>query len=407
MIVVLFVIVLVIARGGQSDSNSSGSDSAPGESIPPDRDEADTPAGPGPELIGKEIVVGPQGDFQTINAALQYVKEYFPIGRAEPQVVKVMGGRTYTEAIEIDNRTFEFHAKIRLVSGGAKPARLDPQGEGPVIRLISTDDVEIDGFELDGQDRQVVIELGNYMTGTKLRNLTMDAVSGIGIQGRSIAGTAGEGRLLIENIVVRGTKGTGIAVSLIAGDSTSTTSYVSLRGLRIVGPLSEGVLIDDAVVDLEIRKLIFANLNRGIHFVDGHRLRDVEICNNTFYENDIGIIFDTLPDATSDGLALRRNLFVNSTQSDAIVADGFDQEKLEQMLTSQGQPLARNMTTRSKSDANGIDLFSNSGVRGADFAFASVTASDPAFLAPSGTGPAGGLPGGTGDETYAGAVPPR
>ena len=405
LIVLLFVVVLILAGGGEDQVPPVGPTN--NETVTGKNDASDQSAtGPGPELIGQEILVGPDGDFPSINAALAYVREYYPIGRTDVQVIKVAGGKTYAESIMIDNRDWLFHARVRLVSAGDKPARLDPKGEEPIIRLTSTEHFEIDGFQLAGAGREVVVELGNILTGLKLRNLTIDSLSGVGILGRSIAGSPGAGRLLIENVTFRESKAGGIAVKLAAGDG-STTSYITLGGLRALGPLKDGVLIDDALKNLEIRDSVFANLQHGIHFVGNHRLRSLVVRNNTFFENNVGILFDELPAPSSDGLAFQRNLFVNSEKNDALIVKGFDSEKFEQMLTSDGDPLARNMTTRSETKANGINLFSSDGVHGADFAFATVSPADAAFLAPGASSPAAKLPKDGGGKTYAGAVAPR
>ena len=407
LIVLLFVVVLILAGGGDEVPPVGPPDN---ETVTGKNDASDKSAtGPEPELIGQEILVGPNGDFQSINAALAYVREYYPIGRTDIQVIKVAGGKTYAESITIDNRDFQFHARVRLVSTGEQPARLDPEGEEPIISLISIEHFEIDGFELDGEGREVVIELGNLLTGLKLRNLTIDSLSGVGILGRSIAGGPDTGRLLIENISFRKSQTVGVAVKLTAGNGV-TTNYVTLGGLRVLGPLSDGVLIDDAVEGLEIRDTIFANLQHGIHFVGSRRLRNVVVRNNTFFKNDVGILFDALPKPSSDGLAFQRNLFVNSAKNDAVIVKGFNPEKpekFEQMLTADGDPLARNMTTRSKTKANGINVFSSDGVQGADFAFATVSPADAAFLAPGASSPAAKLPKDGAAKTYAGAVAPR
>lgn len=403
VIVLIFVIVLVIVRGGErADARSS---QVPADQVHTDN-QAPAISGRGPELIGREIVVGPDGDFQTINAALDYVKEHYPVGRTETQVITVTGGRSYQEAIQIDNRDFSFFARIRIASSSDEPATLDPPGNGPVIQLVSTDHVELDGFRLDGEGRKVVVSLGNEMKNVKLRNLTISSLSGTGVLGNSVAGWAGD-QLLIENVTVESVSPESVAFKFAtASDSTRPSRFVTMKGLRLVGPMSDGILIADAADNLTIRNSIFYKTDSGIHFVGGRRWKNIAIGNNTFYKNNAGILFDQLPDPTSDLFAFRRNIFIDSTRADALVATGFDEDRFGQLLTSEGDPLANNMTTRPETSPNNIDLFGRAEAYSADFQFVSSEPGQDGFLVPTASSP-GNSQAGTGQPQFVGALPPR
>lgn len=397
VVVVLFVVVLIIARGGEPPSNE-GSPVAPSPDVGGRND--GSPPADSLNLIGKEIVVGADGHFATIGEALEYVRKYYPVGRNEPQILKVRGGNTYREAIDIDNRDFSFPKKIRLISDGPQPAVLSPEGTGPVLRLISLDQFEFEGFQLDGRNRAAVIELGGYLAGTKLRNLVIDGVTGTGILGRGSSGGVGNDRLRIENVTVRGEGTEGVGIRLASGDAT-TTSHASLLKLRVLGPLAAGLVIDDAANDLEMAESIFADMLIGISVTGQPRLRNIIVRNNTFFKTTRGIVFATMPDAGNDDIVFRRNLFAENTDADAVVEEGYDPKVFSRF------PIEFNMTTRTDRGPNEIDLSSSAGKQGAVFGFTSKDPSDPSFLAPSGTGPAANVTAQSGPEGYVGAVEPK
>lgn len=403
LLVIVLVVVLLIARGGEPPSNSAAR--RPNPTNPDGQTSDATP--PGPSLIGKEIIVGQGGNFATIGAALEYVKKNSPVDRDAVQVIKVKGGQTYKEAVLIDNRDFSFPKKVRLISDGSSPALLAPAGSGPVVSLVSVDQFEIEGFRLDGTGKEVVLELGGYLTGTKLSRLTLDGVTGIGLLGKGPSGGLARERLEIEEIAIHGGGKEARGVVLTGGESTAT-SHVALAGLKLLGPMAVGVTIDDAANNVVIRKSIFSGLEIGVSIAGQPRIRELSLQNNSFYRNNRGIVFETPPDANSDGLVVQRNLFSENAAADAIAANPADIDAVTRLLTSQGGVTEFNVTTREAPAANAIDLFTNAGKRGVQLAFASTDAAQPEFLAPTADGPAAKVSDASGGaETYAGAVAPQ
>ncbi len=406
LMIVVLVVVLLVARGGEPPSSNPA--------VPPDNSSAQnnsttkgSSSPPKASLIGKDIVVGQGGDFATISAALDYVKKNSPVGRDAEQVIKVKGGQTYKEAVLIDNRDFSFPKKIRLVSEGSQPAVLAPAGGGPVLSLVSVEQFEIEGFRLDGRGKEVVLELGGYLTGTKINRLVLDDVTGIGILGKGPSGGLARERLEIDDVVIQGSGNQARGVVLTGGESTAT-AHVALAGLRLLGPMAVGVSIEDAASNVTIRKSIFSGLEVGVRISGQPRIRELSLQNNTFYRNNRGIVFETPPDADSDGLVIQRNLFSENTAADAVAANVADIEAVTRLLTSQGGVTEFNVTSREEPASNAVDLFSNAGKRGAELTFASTDASQPAFLAPTADGPAAKVSDASGDaETYAGAVAPQ
>ncbi|HEX6987357.1 MAG TPA: hypothetical protein VF170_18410, partial [Planctomycetaceae bacterium] len=319
---------------------------------------------------------------------------------------KVRGGRTYREAVLIDNRDFSFPKRVRLVSDGPEPATLAPDGNGPAVRLVSVERFEIEGFRLDAGGRAAAIELGSYLSGTKLRNLVIDGATGTGVLGLGPAGGFGNERLTVENVTVRGAGGEAVGVRLTGGESTAT-GHVLLRGLRLLGPMSAGLVIDDVASDIELRESVLSEAGDGVRIAGSPRLRDLVVRNNTFFRTGRGIVFEAMPESGSDGFAFRRNIFAESATADAVVERGFDFDAFTRMLTTQGAPIEHNLTTRPEPAENGIDLFSSRGRRGAELAFVSTDPSQPAFLVPTSASAAAKAGGGQGPDGYAGALPPQ
>nr|MDQ3332747.1 hypothetical protein [Planctomycetota bacterium] len=395
--------VLMIARGGEPPSSGSGSAAANGGGASV---AGRQPAKPAVSLIGKEIVVGSGGDFATIAAALDYVKKNNPVGREAVQVIKVKSGQTFKESILIDNRDFSFPKRIRLASDGSEPAVLAPPGEGPVVRLVSLDQFEFDGFRLDGTGKGAVLELGGYLTGTKLKNLTIENVTGVGILGKGPSGGLASERLTIEDVIVRGGGGNAQGMLLTGGESTAT-GHVSLNRLRFFGPMATGVVIDDAVSNVALRESIFDGLEVGLKLSRNLRIRELSLQNNSFYRSARGIVFESAPDAGSDGLVIQRNLFAESATADAVAENPADVEAITRLLTMRGGVTEFNVTNRKEPAANAVDLFSNAGRRNVELSFASTDPAQPNFLAPTIDGPAAKISDGNGAETYAGAIAPQ
>lgn len=407
LVVVLFIVVLLITRGGESSPTSGGP--------APNQDSQSNEQGNGAtaeapnvslDLIGKEIIVGADGDFASITAALEYLRKNYPVGRDEEQVLKVRGGTTYREAVEIDNRDFSFPKKIRLISEGPQPAILSPEGTGPVVRLVSLDQFHFEGFQIDGAGRESIIELGGYLSGTTLRGLKIEGVTGTGILGRGPSGGVGKNRLRLEDVSIIGDGANAVGIRFEPGDAT-TTSHVTLAKLRLIGPMAAGLQIDDAVNDVDIAESVFALMETGVKIAKELRLRDLVIRNNTFFKSKRGIVVEQLPVSGSDGLAIRRNLFAGNVEADVMVVEGFDAEAFSRLLTTSGNPLDSNLTTRQDSSTDEIGLFKVNEQKGIDPEFISQDPSDGGFLAPSASSAVAKVAAQRGEPAYVGGVPPQ
>ncbi len=348
-------------------------------------------------LIGKEVTVGPAGNFKTIAEALAYVKEKFDPTDANPtQVIKVAGGATYPEAIDADNRGFDVPRGIRIVSDGPEPAILAPAGSGPVVRLIGPERFTLEGFRIDGKGRETVVEISGFATATRLKDVTIDGVTGTGVRIAGAVGGDGDDRVTLDGVTVRG-GGSAVGVRIAAGEQT-TPSKLLLTKLRLLGSMSAGLVVEDAATAIEIRESIFLKTENGIRFVADPVLVDFVVQNDTFYETGRGLTFEKPLADRSKNVVLRRNLFAR-TGGDLVVEQGFDAARIDNLLK-----LDKNVTTRQEAGPNGIDVGKN-GKSGATVDFAATAPAKPGFLAP--TGGAAKLGGGSGTDGFAGAVPPK
>lgn len=402
VIVLVVVVVLMFARGGDAPP-----DVTPGEnSDVTSTDTIDDAPPRGATLLGDDIVVGSGGDFPTIGAALEYLKKHAAEAGDEVQIVKVKGGQTYEEALTLDNSDLTFPRRVKLVADGPEPVVLTASGPGPVVRLLEVDHFEMDGFRIDAAGKESAVEFGGFLTGVVLRNLTIDGVTGVGLHGLGPAGGLSNDRLRIENVTIRGAEADAVGVRFSSGEAP--TGHIVLKSLLLVGPMSAGVLVEDSVGDIELRETVFSKVDTGIRFVgDGLRLRDILLRNNTFFQTNRGIVFEAMPDAGSDGLAFRRNLFVETGTADAVVEQGYAFDVFSKMLSTQGgAAIEHNLTTRSEPADKTLDLFSSLGQRGANLPFV-ATEPGPGYLVPTAESDAVKVGGGQGANAYAGAVPPQ
>ena len=401
VIVLVIVLLLMVAR-------PSGTGESPGTPPPAAHsgEATGTPtAGESATLIGKDIVVGNGGDFPTIGAAIDYVKQHASALNGRTQVIKVKGGQTYTESLTFDDSGFSFPKDVRLVSDGDEPAVLTGDGDGPVLRLIDVERFELIGFRIDAQGHDTAIEFGGFLTSVRLQGLTIDGVAGTALHGLGPAGGFGDARLRIENTTIQGSSADAVGIRFSSG--TAPTGHVVLRNILFIGPMADGVLIEDGVTDFVIRETIFYETTNGVRLDGGLRLRNVTLRNNTFYQAGRGIVFESMPADNSNGLSFQRNIFAETGSADAVVESGYNFGAFSRILSSQGSAaIAHNMTTRSESSDETIDLFSSLGKRDANLPFVSSDVSQPTFTAPAAESDAAKVGSGSGLDSYAGAVPP-
>ena len=382
------------------DSQSGQSTNATGKSVDDSQqttpnsvaeDKSKTPAIP--KNLGPVITVGVEGDFQTISAALQYLKQNFePVSRTETRTIKVAGGHTYPERIVLDNSdlTSRYPRGIRIVSDGDQPAVLAPEDPGPIVDIDGVEQFTLEGFVLQADNRDVAVKLSGYLLGTALRRLTIQGFTQTGIHAIGAAGLTRREQLRLEDIDFRAGTFTATGMRFEAGQTQP--SQIVITGCRFLGPFQSGIEFAADAGRIEIRESIFSETASGVLFTGPDRnLRQMSLVHNTFYRVEQGIRFTHMPADQSEGLAFFRNLFDEVVQAEAIVEHQYHQLQFQQFFSSVGQGRRHNWSSRPAPETpvpGEINLFLRTGRRGVeDFQFASTNPDDADYLAPSAKSP--------------------
>jgi hypothetical protein len=142
-----------------------------------------------------------------------------------------------------------------------------------------------------------------------------------------------------------------------------------LTGLQVIGPMDAGIVLEDNAGWIAIRDTRFHDLNTAILFKgQPRRWRELSLHNNLFQNVTRGIVFESMPIATSEKLSFADNRFIDVSQAEAIIENGYDAAAFQKLLVQQPAPGIRgNLSSRPAPNmplAGEIDLFINGGTRG-------------------------------------------
>lgn len=335
------------ASGSRSSSKAKGSTSGSTKS---------TKAGTGRgKILGPLVKVGPGGDFSTIAAALDYLKQnkgrYDTGSRRTSCKVEVAAGETYNEAIVVDNSKKVYPPGIQLVSAGVGRAKLAPSGSGPAIRLIGIEHFGIHGFDVDASGKDVAIEMSGpgYLSRTSLNDLTVSGFTKVGILMNGAVGFSND-EIILDKIDLRGSGSATAGIHFTSGDNG--TGRIKVLNCRLFGPQETGMLFETDVNSVEIRESIIAAAGIGISFNGGPlTLKDVQVLNTTFYKcSRGGIVISHMPPAGglagSGGMALHRNLFAQVNGPELKIENEFDDKKFDQVFSAAGGGVEQNWSDR-------------------------------------------------------------
>lgn len=380
-LLLIAVVAYAMSRGGGEPSQAgNGETPAP----VPERGSGDVPETPRATVkdLGPELQVGPNGDFQSIAAALEYVEEHRARFTTEqPWVVNVAGGQAYEERIEIEGSGFGgLPPGVRITSTGESPAVLRPEGKEPVIRLDGMERLTISGFVIDAAGRDQAVVLSKFLVGTRLENLEIRDVSGVAIQAEGASGLSGS-PLVLSGIRISSNSPSAVGLRLV------DPNQVQIDGCRFAGPMQTGIEFASETwnADIRVTHCRFHELNAAIRFSGGSQdLQRVVIANNTFHRVQQGISFDRMPQAGSAGFAVQHNLFADGSGPEAAVGEGFDAAAAAELLT--GESARNNWTTRASGagQASEWDIVGENGRRGiATVGFVSRDPGSSDFLKPT------------------------
>jgi serine/threonine-protein kinase len=334
------------ASDSNSSSNAKGSKGGTSKSK--------TTSGASGKILRSSIKVGPGGDFSTITAALDYLKNnksrYDTGSRRTSCKVEVIGGKIYNEAIVVDNSGGAYPPGIQIVSAGVGRAKLAPSGSGPAIRLVGIENLGIHGFDIDASGKDVAIEMSGYLNRTSLKDLNVSGFSKVGIAMKGVVGFSND-EVILEKIDLRGTGTTTAGIHFTSGENR--TSRVKVLNCRLFGPQENGLLFESDVTYIEMRENIIAEADAGISFSAGPlTLRDVQILNTTFYKcSRGGIILGQMPTPAgglsgSGGLAISRNLFAQVNGPELLIESDFDDKNFDSFFSTAVGGVEQNWSDR-------------------------------------------------------------
>ncbi|MCC7424531.1 MAG: protein kinase [Planctomycetaceae bacterium] len=365
---------------------------------------------------GEDIKVGPEGHFETIREAIDFVAKTYDSSKGDPPPIRVAGGKSYDEAIRLVAK-FEYPEAIRVISDGPKPAILAPTaGTDPVVVLGEIDRFTLEGFEIDGGNRAAAIEVRGSVQGLRLKNLSIRNFTKSGVLAKGPSGFFQDGRdVVFEKLRIEGSSASAAGIRFEAGNDLDQVNQVTIRNCRFSGPMA-GIVLADRAAYLEIRENLFVQNDVGFRFEGAERiLRDVVLGNNTFYKCTRPIVFVDLPSNLSTGLGFYRNLFAGQTGPEVIVEKGYkagDFAKAFAPMMENGAAGANwNYSTRNQPAppaANEVaEFFGNAGKWQISPSFASTEPKDATFLTPRTGSPLANVPNpGKNQKPYIGAVSP-
>ena len=339
-----------------------------------------------------EYVVGEEGKFKSISAALNALRE---AGGIRPKI-KVTGRNTYSEPLSFQ----DVPAGTRIYAddeGG--PTITGVPGAEPLLEISNARGLVIEGFNLNAEGRDIGIRLAGKLPQVSISRCVL---TGFAKHGIVLAGAQGDAtnRVLLDNVTIKLGKPAATGISVTTG--SSATAFVTIDNCRLFGPLADGLVVETDCEDIRVMKTIFYKVQVGVRFRgDRLTLKDVGLANNTFYKLQQGIVLAAMPSKNSEKLIFYNNLFDQSEGADLIVEKGF---VLNDFAGFAGQS-QNNWTSKPMLDPNQV-IFGSSGQAAVKYQFAGEDPDSLGFLAPSTPSPQRDAPAVGFSEPYIGAVGP-
>ncbi|HXY32989.1 MAG TPA: serine/threonine-protein kinase [Planctomycetaceae bacterium] len=378
--------------GEQTSGEQTSGEQTPSEQTPSEAAVLPEPAAaPAPTRrpIEGDIRVGPKDRYQTLADAIDFVRQSYAHGvlfsgsGEGSRTIRVAGGHTYPERIEIDNSDFHFPKGLRIVCNDPVPAILAPPGPQPVVRLHGVERFTFEGFEIDAAGKRAAIELSGYLVGTRLCNLRIcgDCETSLLIRG-AMGLQRPQSRCILDHLVLRRQRSGGSGVRFDQGIDSS--SNLTIRGCRFFGPFESAIAFSGPVVGIDIRESIITGAAVGMLLErEGLAVKDLAIVNNTFHQLNQGIVVCDTPPSSSLDWIVQRNLFAAVTEAEMFVERGGNRA---QFLGRFGKgAISGNWTSRKvgKPLPEGeIDLFTGGGQTGAALRFQANDPDKDRFLWP-------------------------
>ena len=338
--------------------------------------------------IKQEWVVGSgAGEFKSLREAIENTKKFPNDHRRATQVIKVPGGRTFAERIVIDS---SYPPGIQIEVQEGQESILAPGGAEPIVELKGNyDRFRLQGFRLDASGKESAIKLSGFLGAAQFKQLKIDGFtrSGIVVEGATAYGTEGEA-IMLDGLTLSAAnpQATGILFS----KGADNPSHVEVRRCRF-SAMQIGAAFETDASFVWVSESLFIKTPVGIKLDGtGRTWRDLEFSNNTFFENDRGILITNMPSSGSSGFGFYNNLFVGLKGPSVIVEQDYKDIAFAGMYNTIGSGVSNNWTDSATAPVPGeVNIFTASGGRRdvKDLQFVSRDPNSPDFLVPAPTSP--------------------
>lgn len=341
---------------------------------------------PDPTWIDRrEATVGPQGEFKRISDALAKVRANFkPGGEKDRFRIEVAAG-IYPERIVLDSRGSGRKWPENITVAGAENAKVVIQGGtqtgDPIVKIRDVQGFQLENITINAEKHETAIEVGDYLYGTRLTNLSILDFSNAGIIGKDVSGLLDK-EFTINDCLISTKSEKAVGVRL---EAKETLADVSLLKNRFRGPMAAGVLIEASsfASKIQIRENRFFECENAIEFAGEASWLGIAVSNNTIAAGNQGVVFAEQPGSDSVTLSIRRNLFAGLKGAEIRIQSNFSADGWKKATEGRTQG---NVTDRlPPSPAPGvIDLAASGGSRvGSKISFKSMEPADPGFLLPA------------------------
>jgi hypothetical protein len=356
--------------------------------------EDDLPATGGtPSVSRRELRVGPSETYPTLAAALAEAKKFQPSSRSARQTIVLPSG-VLSERIQLD----QTWPRGLVIKG--QGTVLAPAGPEPVVSVVASrgelPNFQLEDVEIDATGKETGIRLAGNLESSRFANLSIRGFSREAVLLEGVQSFGGV-PVVFERILIQGaTQPQAVGFELTRRGELGN-NRIRLRGCRLLGPLAAGVRARDDAIDLELEETVFHQSKIGVHLQGANpNWRNLLLAANTFHQVGQGVVFDNMPGSATDGLSFFNNLFVETVERDASVAQGFNEAVFLQMFASNPGGIDFNWTTRPPANppvpSELPSLFvARSGRYGVQPQFVSVDPGSDDFLRPAPGSPQGNV----------------
>ncbi len=297
-------------------------------------------------ILGASMTVGPQGDFGSLNQAIDYLLKYNnPDTFSRGRKIRMMPGTIINEPLEIIDPPSFFPSSLEILNETGTLIPWNSHNGKPIVHLKNVGGVYLSKFDFNASkcDTAILIEgrcSGTRIHGSKIREFKQ---SGIDLTGAS--GLFNNQILITWNEL---STNSFSASAIRVQEGAENAEAITIQNCRFIGPMRAGIEAKtDFLRFINVKENIFFQTDIGISFeaTTAPSLDSLIISNNTFFSNNIAIRFSQAPDETSTDIGLMRNLFYGSKQEDLVIDKGYDQGKFKAMLLKKYPGAAWNWTT--------------------------------------------------------------